>query len=189
MPTTIVGVLILKDLVDLLADGKPLDVRAHDAAGAGGDGPLRRAARAARDPLVDRRTWRWSSTSTATSRASSPRATCSRRSPARSSEEEGDEPAFVVREDGSYLVSAWMPVDEFADKIGVPIPKDAKYETVAGFVLEELAHLPQRRRDLRARALAVRGARPRRPPHRQGAGEQDRLRAAAERLQRHRRSR
>ena len=46
------------------------------------------------------------------------------------------------RDDGSYLVSGWMPVDEFADKIGVPIPRDAKYETVAGYVLAELNHLP-----------------------------------------------
>ncbi len=57
-------------------------------------------------------------------------------------EEEGEENAFTQREDGSYLVSGWMPVDEFADKIGVPIPKDAKYETVAGYVLAELNHLP-----------------------------------------------
>lgn len=57
-------------------------------------------------------------------------------------EEEGDEQAFVVRQDGTFLVSGWMPVDEFEDKIGVPIPKDAKYETVAGYVLAELNHLP-----------------------------------------------
>jgi len=57
-------------------------------------------------------------------------------------EEEGDETAFTLRDDGSYLVSGWMPVDEFADKIGVPIPKDPKYETVAGFILAELNHLP-----------------------------------------------
>lgn len=57
-------------------------------------------------------------------------------------EEEGDEQAFVVRQDGSFLVSGWMPVDEFEDKIGVPIPNDAKYETVAGYVLAALNHLP-----------------------------------------------
>jgi putative hemolysin len=57
-------------------------------------------------------------------------------------EEEGEESAYVQRDDGSYLVSGWMPVDEFADKIGVPIPKDPPYETVAGFVLAELNHLP-----------------------------------------------
>ena len=57
-------------------------------------------------------------------------------------DEDDDEHAFTQRDDGSYLVSGWMPVDEFADKIGVPIPKDPKYETVAGFVLAELNHLP-----------------------------------------------
>ncbi|MEO6395456.1 MAG: hemolysin family protein [Devosia sp.] len=58
-------------------------------------------------------------------------------------DEDDDEDAYTRRADGSYLVSGWMPVDEFADKIGVPVPKDPKYETVAGFVLAELNHLPQ----------------------------------------------
>ncbi len=58
-------------------------------------------------------------------------------------EEEGDEKAYVTREDGSYLVSGWMQVDEFQAHLGVPVPKDAKFETVAGFVLAELNHLPQ----------------------------------------------
>ncbi len=57
-------------------------------------------------------------------------------------EEEGGETAFTRREDGSYLVAGWMPVDEFSDKIGVPIPKDPPYETVAGYILSELNHLP-----------------------------------------------
>jgi putative hemolysin len=58
-------------------------------------------------------------------------------------EEEGSDPAFIMREDRSWLVSGWMPVDEFQDKIGVPVAKDAKFETVAGFVLAELNHLPK----------------------------------------------
>lgn len=57
-------------------------------------------------------------------------------------EEEGGDTAFTRRDDGSYLVSGWMPVDEFGDKIGVPIPKDPPYETVAGYILSELNHLP-----------------------------------------------
>jgi putative hemolysin len=57
-------------------------------------------------------------------------------------EEEGEEPALVTREDGSFLVSGWMPVDEFQDRIGVPMPKDPDFETVAGYVLSELNHLP-----------------------------------------------
>nr|WP_291393788.1 hemolysin family protein [Devosia sp.] len=58
-------------------------------------------------------------------------------------EEEGDEKAYVTREDGSFLVSGWMQADEFQAHIGVPVPKDAKFETVAGYVLSELNHLPQ----------------------------------------------
>jgi putative hemolysin len=57
-------------------------------------------------------------------------------------EEEGEEPAFVRRDDGSFLVSGWMPVDEFKDRLGVPIPRDPDFETVAGYILSELHHLP-----------------------------------------------
>jgi len=57
-------------------------------------------------------------------------------------EETGDDPAVVRREDGSLLVAGWMPVDEFADRVGVTIPKDAKFETVAGYVLSIINRLP-----------------------------------------------
>ncbi|WDR04243.1 hemolysin family protein [Devosia algicola] len=57
-------------------------------------------------------------------------------------EETGDDPALVRRDDGSYLVAGWMPVDEFSDKLGIPIPRDAKYETVAGYVLSAINRLP-----------------------------------------------
>lgn len=58
--------------------------------------------------------------------------------------EEGEEEApYVVREDGSFLVSGWMPIDEFADKIGAPVERDGDFETVAGLVLNTLNHLPE----------------------------------------------
>lgn len=58
-------------------------------------------------------------------------------------QEEGeDEPAFVAREDGSFLVAGWMPIDEFAEKIGIPVDSNASYETVAGLVLNTLNRLP-----------------------------------------------
>ena len=57
-------------------------------------------------------------------------------------EETGDDPALVRREDGSWLVAGWMPVDEFGDKLKVAIPRDAKYETVAGYVLSIINRLP-----------------------------------------------
>ena len=58
-------------------------------------------------------------------------------------EEEGSDPAVVQREDGSYLVSGWMPVDEFGDRMGIAIPRDPGYETVAGYVLAEINRLPK----------------------------------------------
>jgi len=57
-------------------------------------------------------------------------------------EEEGDEKPYVTREDGSFLVSGWMQADEFQAHIGVPVPRERKFETVAGYVLAELNHLP-----------------------------------------------
>ncbi len=57
-------------------------------------------------------------------------------------EETGDDPAVVRREDGSYLVAGWMPVDEFSEKLKVAIPKDARFETVAGYVLSTINRLP-----------------------------------------------
>lgn len=53
-----------------------------------------------------------------------------------------DEPKVVVREDGSLLVAGWMPVDEFADRIGLTLKGDRDYETVAGLVIDEMGSLP-----------------------------------------------
>ncbi|WP_083988745.1 hemolysin family protein [Devosia geojensis] len=58
-------------------------------------------------------------------------------------EEDEEEPALVKREDGSFLVAGWMPVDEFSDRLGISIPRDAKYETVAGYILSLVNHLPK----------------------------------------------
>jgi putative hemolysin len=54
-----------------------------------------------------------------------------------------EEPHAVERDDGSWLLNGSMPVDEMADKIGVPVPEQRNYATVAGFVLAHLQHLPQ----------------------------------------------
>jgi putative hemolysin len=57
--------------------------------------------------------------------------------------EEGPaEEAAVQRDDGSYLISGWMPVDEFADLLSIPIPDIRSYHTVAGFVLQDFGSLP-----------------------------------------------
>lgn len=57
-------------------------------------------------------------------------------------EEDEDEPPIVTRADGSYLVAGWMQVDEFSHELGIHIPRDADFQTVAGFILAELNHLP-----------------------------------------------
>lgn len=52
------------------------------------------------------------------------------------------EVAIVRRDDGSLLISGQMAVDEFADSMGIPLPEDRSYHTVAGFILERFGKLP-----------------------------------------------
>jgi putative hemolysin len=59
------------------------------------------------------------------------------------SQDETEEQAMVQREDGSYLVAGWTPVDEFVDVIRIPIDSDPDYTTIAGFVLDELKRIPE----------------------------------------------
>jgi len=49
----------------------------------------------------------------------------------------------VRREDGSYLISGSMPVDELADLLNIPIALDRSFHTVAGFMLERFGYLPK----------------------------------------------
>ena len=53
------------------------------------------------------------------------------------------EPHALERDDGSWLIAGAMPVDEMADEIGIALPGQRGYETVAGFVLAHMKHLPQ----------------------------------------------
>jgi putative hemolysin len=55
---------------------------------------------------------------------------------------EDDEPVLVEREDGSLLLAGYMPADEMADHLGINLPESRDYETVAGYVLSHLHHLP-----------------------------------------------
>ncbi|MBK4216045.1 HlyC/CorC family transporter [Paracoccus caeni] len=54
-----------------------------------------------------------------------------------------DEPKAIAREDGGWLVAGWMPADEFADMIGISLPDDRGYESVAGLVLDHAGVLPE----------------------------------------------
>ena len=57
--------------------------------------------------------------------------------------EEGEEPPCVEREDGSWLVSGSANADVLADRIGVNIPGERDYSTVAGFALSVLKQIPE----------------------------------------------
>lgn len=54
-----------------------------------------------------------------------------------------DEPKIVTRDDGSLLVAGWMPIDEFAARIGITMDAERDYETVAGLILDRMGRLPQ----------------------------------------------
>ncbi|WP_448662234.1 hemolysin family protein [Sphingomonas sp. CJ20] len=56
--------------------------------------------------------------------------------------EPGESPNVVEREDGSLLVSGQMPADALADRLGIDLPEDRDYATVAGLALAVLKHLP-----------------------------------------------
>ncbi len=51
--------------------------------------------------------------------------------------------AFVQRDDGSYLISGWMPATEFASLLGIELPVAQRpYQTFAGFLLQEFGAIP-----------------------------------------------
>jgi putative hemolysin len=57
--------------------------------------------------------------------------------------EQGEEPALVERDDGSWLVSGAASADLLSDRLGVNLPHERDYSTVAGFALSVLKHLPE----------------------------------------------
>jgi putative hemolysin len=59
-----------------------------------------------------------------------------------SDQDEGDEPALVERADGSFLISGWMPADALADRLGITLPEDRDYATVAGLALDIMKRIP-----------------------------------------------
>ncbi|MBO6726612.1 MAG: HlyC/CorC family transporter [Rhizobiaceae bacterium] len=51
-------------------------------------------------------------------------------------------PPVVKRADGSWLIAGHMPADEMAETLGFVLPVRRDYDTVAGFLLSFLHHLP-----------------------------------------------
>ncbi|MGC6401299.1 hemolysin family protein [Sphingomonas sp. FW199] len=56
--------------------------------------------------------------------------------------EPGEGAMIVEREDGSLLVAGQAPADLLADRIGIDLPEDRDFATVAGLALAVLKHLP-----------------------------------------------
>ena len=56
--------------------------------------------------------------------------------------EQGEEPPLVERDDGSWLISGAATADLLGDRLGIAMPDERDYSTVAGFALSVLKHLP-----------------------------------------------
>ena len=48
----------------------------------------------------------------------------------------------MKRDDGSYLISGWMPAVEFASLLRIVLPASRSYQTVAGFLLSHFGRIP-----------------------------------------------
>ena len=57
--------------------------------------------------------------------------------------ETGTSAKAVRRKDGGWLIDGDMAADEMADLLGVKLPRERTYHTVAGFVLGALRRIPQ----------------------------------------------
>jgi len=56
--------------------------------------------------------------------------------------DEDDHPPLLERDDGSWLVSGAASADVLSDRLGMRLPADRDFSTVAGFALSVLKHLP-----------------------------------------------
>lgn len=56
-------------------------------------------------------------------------------------EDSSNDPDAVCRQDGSWLLSGSMPADEMAEHLGLRLPENRPFQTVAGLVLTELQHM------------------------------------------------
>lgn len=52
------------------------------------------------------------------------------------------EPRIVTREDGSWLIDGLTPMDEACALLERDVPEEGDYQTLAGFVLHTLGHIP-----------------------------------------------
>ena len=59
--------------------------------------------------------------------------------------EDGDdeEPDLAEYDDGTWQVDARFHIDDFNEALGVSLPEDEEYDTIAGYILANLGHVPQ----------------------------------------------
>ncbi|MGD9912491.1 MAG: hemolysin family protein [Rhizobiaceae bacterium] len=53
-----------------------------------------------------------------------------------------DDSTVVEREDGSLILPGYLPADEMAEHLNIDLPESRDYETLAGYILSHLHHLP-----------------------------------------------
>ena len=53
------------------------------------------------------------------------------------------DPPMVERDNGSWLISGSLSADALTDQLGITLPEERDYSTVAGFALSVLKHLPE----------------------------------------------
>jgi putative hemolysin len=75
-----------------------------------------------------------------------------------------DSPLAVREGDDTWLLSGALPADEMAEKLGIALPEQRGYETVAGYVLAHVQHLPMPHeffltKDWRFEVVSLRGNR------------------------------
>lgn len=58
-------------------------------------------------------------------------------------EHETETRLILARADGSYLVDGRTEIDDLEEQLGIEAPSDARFHTVAGFALEEFGRIPK----------------------------------------------
>jgi putative hemolysin len=56
---------------------------------------------------------------------------------------DGDEPEIIQRPDGSFLVDGSLPLDRFADALGMEMEGFWDFDTVAGLILDRMGTIPR----------------------------------------------
>ena len=55
---------------------------------------------------------------------------------------EDGEPRSIERDDGSWLLDGLLPIDDFRDLFHLTELPERDYQTLAGFVVSQLGHIP-----------------------------------------------